>query len=107
MRGQRVGDALRAAPGHRPADRVGQDAEHEAERGGRWPFQRHHGMDRHAREHGAAAFAAKEHLGQGRGGSRAGSPKRTMLRGWRGKRSGPSISPSTLRQSAASGPISR
>jgi hypothetical protein len=60
VRGQTVGDPLRAAAGHGPTDRVRQHAQNETERGGRRPFERHDRMRSHACEYGAGALAAEQ-----------------------------------------------
>ncbi|CAN5509651.1 hypothetical protein BH24GEM3_BH24GEM3_01180 [soil metagenome] len=55
--GQRVGDALRAAAGDRPADGVSRDPECETECSRRRAGERHRGMRRHPGEESAGALA--------------------------------------------------
>ena len=68
MRGQAVGDSLRAAARHGPTDRVRQGAQHQPECSGRRPFQRHDRVRGHPREQGAGALAAEQQPGQACGG---------------------------------------
>ena len=107
MSGQRVGDRLRAAARDRPAHRMGEQREHEAERRRDRAARAGASSARHSRRTAPARAARGSASGPGRWRSaRALSPKRANGTGCRGGRSGPSSAGRSLPASRASGPMS-